>query len=837
MGVGGNDTAPVAAAMPPAYAGGSDNADASDPNQFAAIIVNGRKLTGPDSQARRRNGLLMIPVTGVARALGDVVNIDAATRTVSVRRSTGMVADFDARTGVVRENGLDVLLVSNAGKIIFSPSADGLFLPAELAAALFDVSIRYETEKNAVIVTRGQAQTQPSISRNTQRFADLYRVDYDFSLNRYSSASAGNLSLTAYGRLADGRFQFSSNSDSTSRRGIHMRRVTFSLDRPNGQRFTGGDFEVGANLQFLSASIRGGSASVPVRGTVITAFAGRSFSGLYRPVSAQQGPTEPITSVRGSSRYDTNIFGFYATTLNRLSRRVNPLTFSAGAMRFSGSQRSGDLVSAGVNYDVSRFSLQGDVGFGKFKGSRPDNSRFIGTGLAADVAGSLNVTENLTLHGRYSYIGKNFLSPQQGFREPTDMRSAGVRWSPVKWLTAAIQASATNRPGDARQNNKFVTAALTITPGLRLPTLFVSHTQSRTGQTGAAAFTLLNASKEFSRLRLFLNATRIKSLGVASMNANLSANYAINDRNSIEISQGMGSRGALYGQFDWRTSNLLKQRLALSAGVGYNYSQTAGFSTFERLSASIRLPRQTSLQVNYYQTNAGPTMLVSLKGSLFRRKEASAFLDSPASEMNSFGKVSGRVYQDVNLNGSFDADVDKPQADVKVRVDGNRYVVSDKNGLYRFESVIAGDRKVYLDLLSVRADLTLLGKATQNTKLQPGRDSVVDFRLVRTGRISGIVWLDLNENGKIDENEQHLADVRIVVGSGRDTLTDSNGFFVIGDLPPGEQVILIDEKTLPEKTRSSFATLSVKVFAGRETAETNFAVTIIPAEIKHFGSK
>jgi len=229
--------------------------------------------------------------------------------------------------------------------------------------------------------------------------------------------------------------------------------------------------------------------------------------------------------------------------------------------------------------------------------------------------------------------------------------------------------------------------------------------------------------------------------------------------------------------------------------------------------------------------------MLSLRGSLFRKHEAQAYTTAGVSEANSLGKVAGRVYQDVNLNGQYDPGIDQPQANVQVRVDGNRYVVSDVNGLYRIDAVKAGEHRVFLDLLSVRADLTLLDGGAQNVTLLSNHDSVVDFRLVRTGRVSGIVWLDLNENGKMDGDEKPLADVRVIAGDGRDTLTDSNGFFTIGDLAPGEHAILIDEKTLPEKTRSSFATLTVKILAGRESSETNFAVTAIPAEIKRFGPK
>ena len=83
---------------------------------------------------------------------------------------------------------------------------------------------------------------------------------------------------------------------------------------------------------------------------------------------------------------------------------------------------------------------------------------------------------------------------------------------------------------------------------------------------------------------------------------------------------------------------------------------------------------------------------------------------------------------------------------------------------------------------------------------------------MRTGRVSGVVWLDVNGNGTLDNGEQPLADVRVVTGNGRDTLTDANGCFLIGDLPPGEHVVLLDEKTLPEQTRSAYGSLWSKLW-------------------------
>jgi hypothetical protein len=822
----------------------------ADPNAkgFAAVIVNGRKLTGPNSSALRRDGRLMVPLAAIARSLGDAIATDPSNKSISVRRQTGSTAGFDARLGQVRENGSLVLTVSNAGDIIFSPNAEELMLPAEIVAALLDVSIRYDSDRNAVIISRGEGAQPTAASTRDQRPFDLYQLDYEYDLDRYSGGSQQSLVLRGAGRLADGRFTFLSNSTAQSLSTVALRTGTFNFERPNGQRFMAGDIGTGTNLEFLSATLRGASVSAPVGGAVVTAFGGRSYSGilfpgadpLLQPIQAIQA--QPVAAVqplvRNAFNFDTNIFGFYASTETAARRTgTNPFSFSGGAMRFSGAGRSGDLVSGSVDYDTSRLQLQGEFGYGRFAGQRADQASFNGYGAAVDLSGTFRLTDDLAVQGRYTNIGENFLSPQSGLREPVALKAGGVTWSPGKWFSASVNASDARRPGVDTQNNRYVTAAFAITPPLnRLPRFYFSHTQSSTGLLRSAAFTMLTASKDFSRWRIFLNATRTQMLGPAALGAQLGAAFTINDKNSFEVSQGAGSFGALNGQFDWHTTGLLKNRLTFSAGGGYNYSKSPGYTAFERFSASVVLPRQTSLQLNYVQTNAGPTLLVSLRGTLFHKREGQVFLDSPVTEMNSFGKVSGRVYQDVDLNGRFDPGVDLPQAEVKVRVDGNRYVVSDANGIYNFDSVSAGDHRVYLDLLSVRADLTFLDADARTATIAAGRGSTFDFRLVRTGRISGRVWLDTNENGKFDEGETPLADVRVTTASGRDTLTDIDGSFSLGDLPPGDHIILLDEKTLPEKTMAELKPRSATALPGRETSDILLPVIAIPAEVKHFGN-
>jgi hypothetical protein len=426
------------------------------------------------------------------------------------------------------------------------------------------------------------------------------------------------------------------------------------------------------------------------------------------------------------------------------------------------------------------------------------------------------------------------MSPQSGLHTPNNLAAASVSWQPRRWMTATLSGSTATIPGRAEQFSKYITATVNLTPrGDRWPSVFLSHTESGSTHLRNAAFTLVTATKRFDRWQLFVNAARVKSFGATSLNLQVGGNLRINESNSLEVSQSAGSNHLYSGLATWHMSNLFRNRVSFSGGMGYQTSNSAPLDLSTHVSASVKLPRSSSLQFSYLRTQTGTTALLSLHGLFFSTKRAERALSGPLADLNSYSSVSGRVYQDINLNGRFDPGVDQPQANARVRVDGSRYAVSDATGNFRIESVLQGEHAVYLDLLSVRADLTLLDGTQQQITLDSSRDVVVDFRVVRTGRVSGVVWLDTNENGRVDEGESLLADVRVVTGSGRDTLTDVNGNFLIGDLPPGEHILLVDEKTLPERTRSSAGSLTVKIGAGTETA-TMFPITNLPDQIKRF---
>jgi copper amine oxidase-like protein len=800
----------------------------------SVIIVNERALVGPNSSAQLRGGRLFLPVATIAQALGDTLNSDSSLRVVTIRRQTGTTAVFNAPLNEVRENGAVVLIVSGTADLVFPPTPNELMLPAEIVAALLDVVVRRD-ESQAIVVSRKGVQAETIRTGAKHAPWQIFQVEYDYNFSHYTTSGDHSLVLRGTGRVGDARLSFIANSSVstpfTSSR-ANLLGGTVRLDRPNGQSFVGGEFGTGNDLEFLTAAVRGGLVQLPFRRARLDFFGGQTTSGIFETLSSRPDDLNvgPFSSL--AIRYDTKIFGALATTATHAPRQSD-FTFSGGAMHFDRANRKGNTLTGGMKYMSGLNRFEADVAVGQFAGVNRNGTQTNGADLAINLTGSYRLTDELLVQGRYAYVGARFLSPQSGLHQPTNVTAGGLSWQPRRWVTAAVSGSSATTPGRAGLFNHYVTATLNLAPDNAMPSLFISHTQSGNEQLRNSAFTLITATKKFHRWQMFVNGSRVKTFGDAVFNVQAGGNIRINESNSLEVSQSLGSRGLLSGLATWQVSNLFHNHLGFSGGLGYTRSDSAAFHTLQQLSAFVKLPRNSTVQFSYLRTQTGTTALLSLHGLVFSSKRAERAINGPLTELNSYASVYGRVYQDVNLNGRFDPGVDQPQANARVRVDGNRYVVSDASGNFRIDSVARGEHSVYLDLLSVRADLTLLDQTQQQITIESTRDAIVDFRVVRTGRISGVVWFDANENGRLDDGEQPLPDVRVVTGSGRDTLTDDKGYFIIGDLPPGEHILLLDEKTIPEQTRSLMGSQTIKVAGGTETT-TTFPVTSLPAQIKKF---
>src|SRR5678815_797768 len=157
--------------------------------------------------------------------------------------------------------------------------------------------------------------------------------------------------------------------------------------------------------------------------------------------------------------------------------------------------------------------------------------------------------------------------------------------------------------------------SVSLAPDNAMPSLFISHTQSGNEQLRNSAFTLITATKKFQRWYMFVNGSRVKTFGDSVLNVQAGGNIKINESNSLEVSQSLGSRGFLSGMVTWQMSNLFHNHLSFSCGLGYTRSETTAFHTSQHLSAFVKLPRNSTVQLSYLLSLihiSEPTRLLSI---------------------------------------------------------------------------------------------------------------------------------------------------------------------------------------------------------------------------------
>src|ERR1051325_6214039 len=538
--------------------------------ETSVIIVNERVLVGTNSAPQVRGGRLFLPIATIAEALGDTFSSDSTQRMVTIRRQDGIVAVFNAPLNEVRENGAVILTLSGSADLVFPPTPNELMLPAEIVAALSDVTIRRD-ENNAIVVTRKGVHAETIRSGAKHAPWEIFQIEYDYNYSRYTSAGDHTLVLRGTGRVGDARLSFLANStfgvtQNSSR--PTLQGGTVRLDRPNGQSFVGGEFGTGTDVEFLGAAVRGGLVQLPFDRVRLDFFGGQTTSGIPERLAVDPNPANPRQILLSPLvlRYDTKIFGAIATTATQ-TQRQSDFTFSAGGMHFAGPTRKGDMFAGGLKYVSGLNRFQADLAMGQFSGVNRAGLQTKGTDFAINLTGSYRLTDEVLLQGRYTYGGQAFLTPQSGTHEPTNSAAAGVSWQPRRWLTASLNGSTGTIPGRLGQFNRYITATVNIAPDNSLPALFITHTQSSTTQLRNSAFTLITATKKFHGWQLFVNAARVKTFGNAALNLQAGGNIHINESNTLEVSQSVGSRGLLDGMATWRMAKLFHDRLSFSGGL------------------------------------------------------------------------------------------------------------------------------------------------------------------------------------------------------------------------------------------------------------------------------
>jgi hypothetical protein len=250
--------------------------------------------------------------------------------------------------------------------------------------------------------------------------------------------------------------------------------------------------------------------------------------------------------------------------------------------------------------------------------------------------------------------------------------------------------------------------------------------------------------------------------------------------------------------------------------------QTARGQTTIAPVVSLRLPLPRGQVLNFsYLSMRGLSMLqLTMGGSLLTHREMLQV--DGINAMLVLASLSGQVYWDVNANGKYDSALDRPLPQLRVLLDGEQTTVTDAFGYFHFEHVNPGTHRLRAAMETVPASLVFADGEEHMAAVIPYRENRQDFRAVASGQVRGRVVVVQEGFFEKEPPLKPLPDAHILTSRDRDTFSEGDGSFVLGDLAPGTYVLRLDPATVPRGLVSTPATRTVQVKPGQATGGADF---------------
>jgi len=156
--------------------------------------------------------------------------------------------------------------------------------------------------------------------------------------------------------------------------------------------------------------------------------------------------------------------------------------------------------------------------------------------------------------------------------------------------------------------------------------------------------------------------------------------------------------------------------------------------------------------------------------------------------------VAGYVYLDENNNGVYD-EGEQPVPDITMRLDNLR-AVSNEDGLYRFNPMFTDVYLLNFDYNRLFADYTPI-TGEKIIKIEDNQNLFLNFGLTLNGSISGKLFLDKNNNGIQDEEDEPLSWIGVTLDGKKYDYTDSRGEFYFENVSLGSHEINIVQESIP----------------------------------------
>jgi hypothetical protein len=159
------------------------------------------------------------------------------------------------------------------------------------------------------------------------------------------------------------------------------------------------------------------------------------------------------------------------------------------------------------------------------------------------------------------------------------------------------------------------------------------------------------------------------------------------------------------------------------------------------------------------------------------------------------GEISGKVFNDVNMNGKFD-DGEIGVGGILLALGDGKMAQTMGDGYYRMLDVRAGTAILTLDTITLPFNLLPLAEAKKTIEVKAGEYYEENFPLYALRTVIGTVFVDENGNNRLDTGEKGVTDV-VLKCADSTAITDNTGRFFLKKLPGGKQEVILDVKSIP----------------------------------------
>ncbi len=201
-------------------------------------------------------------------------------------------------------------------------------------------------------------------------------------------------------------------------------------------------------------------------------------------------------------------------------------------------------------------------------------------------------------------------------------------------------------------------------------------------------------------------------------------------------------------------------------------------------------------------------------------------------DLKGLADIEGLVFWDKNENRVFDADeVGLPGITI-VLVREGRQALSDEDGDVFFSEVRPEEQAVGLDELSLPQGFHLTTDASVLLRLGERDLGYVEFGVqTNWAELNGLVFHDLNANGRYDDNEPGIEGLSLSIDEKQPLTSDAEGRIRFTQLAPGPHSLMIQEDTIPSQFLLQGDAFFLKPLQAQSATLVYFPVILRPGSI------